>query len=325
MNPLPRAVAVIGTGLIGRAWAIVFARAGCRVRMYDAQPGACETAMGEIAPRLNDLARYGLVDDPEAILARIEAAVSLAAATEGVELVQECVLETVPAKSAIFEELDRNAPRDAVLASSSSAIPASAFTAALAGRERCLVAHPANPPYLIPIVEIVPAPWTAPAVVERATAFYTSVGQEPIVVRREIHGFILNRLQGALLNEAFRLIEDGYADTEAIDKTIKFGLGLRWSFMGPFETIDLNAPGGVADYAARYAQLYYEMAQQQASPRRWTPELIARIEAERRGVLPESQLKEHATWRDHRLMGLAAHKAEAERSSEAEHATDSPA
>ncbi len=307
------AVAIIGTGLIGRGWAIVFARAGREVRLYDAQPGACAAALSEIDRRLNDLRRYGLIAETQPILARLLPRASLADATAGVALVQECILETQPAKSAIFAELDRITPRGAILASSSSAIPASAFTEHLPGRERCLVAHPANPPYLIPLVEIVPAPWTLPDVVERAHAIYRAADQEPIIVRREIHGFILNRLQGALLNEAFRLVEDGYVDTEAIDKTVSCGLGLRWAFMGPFETIDLNAPHGVSDYAARYGPMYYEMAQQQAQPRPWSEELVRRIESERRRVLPADSLGERAVWRDKRLMLLAAHKAEAAR------------
>ena len=238
-----KTVAVIGTGLIGRGWAIVFARAGYTVRMYDARAGACAVALTEIERRLRDLERYGLVSDPAAILARLEPASSLADATRDAELVQECVFETLPVKRALFEELDRVAPVDSILASSSSAIVASAFSRELTGRGRCLVGHPANPPYLMPIVEVAPSEWTSPGVVQRANEIYRQAGQEPIVVERELHGFILNRLQGALLNEAFRLVEEGYADTEAIDKTVAFGLGLRWSFMGPFETIDLNATG----------------------------------------------------------------------------------
>ncbi len=304
-------VAVIGTGLIGRGWSIVFARAGHNVRMYDTQAGACAAAVREITARVNDLARYELVDDPKAIMARLQPVASLGEALADVELVQECVLETVEAKRAIFAEIAAAAPPTAILASSSSALPASAFSADVAQRERCLVAHPANPPYLIPLVEVVPAPWTSSEVVERAVSLYRAAGQEPIVVRRELHGFILNRLQGALLNEAFRLVEDGYVDTADLDRTVAYGLGLRWSFMGPFETIDLNAPGGIADYAQRYGPLYYTMAQQQAEPREWSSELIRQVETERRGVLAAQDLAERSVWRDKRVMLLAAHKARA--------------
>ena len=104
----------------------------------------------------------------------------------------------------------------------------------------------------MPLVELVAAPWTAPEIVAKAKALYEAVGQVPIVVKREIEGFILNRLQAVLLSEAFRLVEDGYVTPQDLDKTLKDGLGLRWSFMGPFETIELNAPGGIPDYCRRY-------------------------------------------------------------------------
>ena len=114
-------------------------------------------------------------------------------------------------------------------------------------------------------------------------------------------------------NEAFRLAEDGYASPEDIDKTLRHGLGLRWSFMGPFETIDLNAPGGLKDYAERYGELFYTLAKSQADPRRWSDDLIKTLDRERRDVLPEEGLAERQTWRDRRLMALAAHKRQADR------------
>ena len=168
----------------------------------------------------------------------------------------------------MFAALDALAPAAAVLASSTSAIPASQFTEALAGRARCLVAHPVNPPHLVPVVELCGAPWTAAATIERARAVMTEVGQVPIVVRRELDGFILNRLQGALLSEAMRLVGEGYVSPEDLDKTVAHGLGLRWSFMGPFATIELNAPGGVADYCARYSGILSQARRRSAVARR---------------------------------------------------------
>ena len=158
---------------------------------------------------------------------------------------QENAPERLDVKKAIFSELDRLAPQSAVLASSTSAILPSRFTEHLAHRHRCLVIHPINPPYLIPAAEVVPAPWTAPETVERARAFLVAAGQAPIVMKRELDGFVMNRMQGALLEEAFRLVADGFASVEDVDVGIREGLALRWSFMGPFETIDLNAPAGV--------------------------------------------------------------------------------
>jgi 3-hydroxyacyl-CoA dehydrogenase len=245
-------VAIVGSGLIGRAWAIVFAGGGCEVALYDAVSGVADKARGLVAEGLDELAGHGLVKDAKAAAARVRAAASLADALDGATFVQESTPERVEMKREIFADLDRLANPDAILASSTSTIVPSAFTENLKGRHRCLVAHPVNPPHLVPLVELVAAPWTAPAVVARAKAIYEAVGQVPIVVKREIEGFILNRLQAVLLSEAFRLVEDGYVTPQDLDKTLKDGLGLRWSFMGPFETIELNAPGGIADYCARY-------------------------------------------------------------------------
>lgn len=141
-------------------------------------------------------------------------------------------------------------------------------------------------------------------------ALMAEVGQSPVLVRREIEGFILNRLQGVLLREAWDLFEAGYASAEDIDKTVSEGLGLRWSFMGPFETIDLNAPGGVADYAERLGPLYHAIQKSRTDPRQWSPELIAKVDDERRQALAMGGLAGRRNWRDRRLMALAAHKAE---------------
>lgn len=136
---------------------------------------------------------------------------SLEEAVKDVIWIQECVPENVEHKKKAFESLDKIADKDkTILASSTSAIPCSSFTSTLSTRNRCLVAHPVNPPHLIPLVEIVPAPWTDKAVVEKARALMEDIGQSPIVVNKEVDSFILNRLQGAVLNEAFRLVEDGY-------------------------------------------------------------------------------------------------------------------
>jgi len=300
-------VAVIGAGLIGRAWAMVFARAGWDVALHDAVAEAAEASLRLIEEGLRALAEHGLADDPAGAAARVNAA-SLAAAVDGASFVQENVPETVAAKRAIFAELDRHAAPDAILASSTSSIVASLFTENLAGRHRCLVGHPVNPPHLVPLVELVGSPWTAPDTVERARAVYRALGQVPIVVRREIEGFVLNRLQGALLAEAFRLVGDGFVSPQDLDKTLKDGLGLRWSFMGPFETIELNAPGGIADYCARYAGIYRRLQAAPAGPEVYGDANVARILAEWGGPLSAAALAARTRWRDRRLAALRAHK-----------------
>lgn len=307
-QPVNQQVGVVGAGLIGRAWAMVFARAGLCVKIHDASTPALQACMREIAQLLKDMQSAGLVHtSPEAILSRITPVETLAQACRDAALIQENVRETAEAKRAIYAQMDALAPPEAVLASSTSWLPASRFTEGLAGRSRCLVAHPTNPPYLIPLVELSPAPWTSPETVEKAMALYAQAGQEPVLVRKEIHGFLLNRVQGAVLNEMLNLYEQGYASAADLDKVMKFGLGLRWSFMGPFETIDLNAPEGVADYAARYGPAYAEVSRTQAA-NRWDEKVIARIEAERRQQLDREQLQERSRWRDNRLMALRRHQ-----------------
>jgi L-gulonate 3-dehydrogenase len=248
MSKAERRVAIVGAGLIGRAWSAIFARAGWNVRLTDPHRETLTAAPGLIRDELLGLARHGLADDPEGAAARVSVATDLASALDGVEFVQENGPENVDQKRAIFAELDRLAPVDAVLASSTSGIVASRFTESLPGRARCLVGHPVNPPHLVPVVEICGAPWTSPETIARAREVYHEIGQVPVTVNREINGFILNRLQGAVLAEAFRLVGEGYVSPEDLDHTMKDGLGLRWSFLGPFETIELNAPGGIADY-----------------------------------------------------------------------------
>lgn len=307
-------IAVIGAGLIGRGWAIVFARAGHDVALYDINADALPPAMATLKRNLGDLARFGLIDEaPETVLARVTPVTGLSEAVADAAYVQECALERIDVKQQVYAELDAAAGPDAVLASSASFAPVSSFAADLPGRGRCLVAHPVNPPYLIPVVELVPGPWTDEAVLERARALMQSVGQKPVVIRSEKYGFVLNRLQAALLNEAFRLVEDGVTTPEELDVTISDGLGLRWSFMGPFETIDLNAPGGIHDYAERARGPMHTLAKEQSDPRQWSPDLVGKILAARRKLLPESGLGEAQEWRDRRLMALAAHKASATR------------
>jgi L-gulonate 3-dehydrogenase len=233
---------------------------------------------------------------------------SLWEAVRDAAYVQECGPERTDVKTGVFTELERAARPEAVLASSSSGIPASAFTAHLQTRHRCLIAHPVNPPYLVPLVEICPAPWTDPAVTERTREIMVDAGQVPATVKKEVDGFALNRLQGALLAEAFRLLADDVISPADLDALVKHGLGLRWSFMGPLETIDLNAPDGLADYCNRYGPLYATM-QQQMKPLEWDAALVNRLHAARRSELPANMQKVRQEWRDRRLMALLAHKA----------------
>ena len=303
---MTESVAIVGAGLIGRAWAMIFARAGWDVRLFDPAAGVAEAAIPLCAEGLRTLAANDLCADPAGAAARIRAAGTLAAALDGVAFVQENGPERLEVKRSLFADLDAATPREAVIASSSSAIRCSLFTEDLPGRARCLVGHPVNPPHLIPLVEISGAPWTAPEALVRARQVYEQIGQVPITVLKEIEGFILNRLQGALLAEAFRLASEGYVTPQDLDKTVADGLGLRWSFMGPFETIELNAPGGIADYCARYTGFYKSLAADPAPPSVYEAPATEAILA---NWQPPTDLPARMNRRDARLAALRAHKA----------------
>jgi L-gulonate 3-dehydrogenase len=304
---MPR-VALIGAGLIGRSWANVFARSGWDVRITDPHQATLEAAPALIQQSLQDLAKHGLVADPSNAAKRITPVASLADALHGASFVQESGPETLDAKIALFAELDRLAKPDVILASSTSAIVSSKFTEQLKGRARCLVAHPVNPPHLVPVVELCGAPWTSAGTIARARKIFDDIGMRPIEVRREVDGFVLNRLQAALLAEAFRLVEDGVVTPQDLDRTVADGLGLRWAFMGPFETIELNAPEGIADYCRRYAPFFTRVAADPAPVSVWDAQNWQKA-ADAWGPTPSADaVLKKSQWRNERLAALLAHK-----------------
>jgi L-gulonate 3-dehydrogenase len=308
MENQTRTVAIIGAGLIGRSWANVFARAGWQVRVWDLSVEQRETAHGQIALSLRELEAHGLVSDARAAAARVQIVATLKEAVRGADYVQESGPETLEVKLAIFAALDAAAPPRCVLASSTSALVASRFTEALSGRSRCIVAHPVNPPHLVPVVELCGAPWTSDDTKSRARDVMRSVGQVPIDVKREIDGFVLNRLQVALLTEAFRLVQDGVVSAQDLDDTVRHGLGLRWAFMGPFETIELNAPGGIADYCERYVAWFRRYVADLPAPSVWDDDSWRKA-AMAWGPVPDAQqVAQKSLWRNDRLAALAAHK-----------------
>ena len=303
-----RPVAIVGAGLVGAGWAVVFAQAGLDVRVYDATAGATEAALDLITGQLRELASFGLIDNPDEAAGHLIPVDRLADALDGAAYVQESVLERVDLKRSLMEDFEKVAPQDLVIGSSSSGIPASAFALGLKVSPRVLIVHPVNPPYLVPVVELVPSPETSPATIDFVDALMRGLKRSVVHVRKEIQGFVLNRLQGALLREAWALVEEGVASCEDIDKTVRDGLGWRWSFMGPFETIDLNAPGGVADYAVRLRTLFQEIAASRVHETPWPDELIRKVEAERRLSLRQDELASRRAWRDRQLMAFAAQR-----------------
>jgi 3-hydroxyacyl-CoA dehydrogenase len=228
-------------------------------------------------------------------------------AVSGASWVQECIPERLELKRALFRDLDPLAGPDAVLASSTSSLPMSSIADGLAGRGRCIVAHPGTPPHMLPVVEVVPAPWTDLAVTERTLRVMREVGQAPVLLAREVPGFVMNRLQGALLGEMFRLIGDGVVTPEGADTIIRDGFGLRWPFVGPLAGIDLNAPGGIKDYLERYGFMFDDLARERGSPDAVvTPDVVARLDADLRARLPLAGQDDRRLGRDRRMAALLA-------------------
>jgi 3-hydroxyacyl-CoA dehydrogenase len=300
-------IAIIGAGSMGVAWTVVFARAGHPVRIFEPDQDRHPLARAELAAILTELEKRGLVSEAAGtIAARATWHHDMAVAMADAAYCQECAPERAELKTTIFTEAMRHLPPDAILASSSSAIPISHVTSALNTRERTLVVHPLNPPFLLNVVEVVPADYTSPSVTERAIALLNHAGMVPVRVKREIEGFLFNRLQGALLREAYCLVRDGVADVADVDRAISEGLGIRWSIIGPFETVDLNTRGGIRAHAERLGPAYARMGADRGQDDPWTPDLVDRVEGERRAMLPLDEWQSRVSWRDRRMMDLMA-------------------
>lgn len=290
-------VTILGAGSIGVAFAILFATNGFDVTVYDPVEEALPRAAEDLALRLEQL---GTDTD------RVTFTTDLPAALAGAGFVQECAPERADLKRTLLQRAAALTDADVPLVSSSSAIVASTLAEGLAPQiaARVLVGHPGNPPYLLPVVEVVPSPATADAIVADTVAVYRSAGLRPVLVRREVEGFVFNRLQGALLREAYCLVRDGVATVDDIDEVVRSGLGLRWSFMGPFETADLNTRGGIASHAAKMGPAYERMGAERGQHDPWTPELVAEVTAQRRALLDLRDWDQRVRWRDRKLIEL---------------------
>jgi len=243
-------------------------------------------------------------ETPATIGSRIEASTNLGRTVEGAGYVQECAPEALALKRNVFCSLDAAADPQAILASSSSAIRMSEIAPELPGRKRCLVVHPGNPPYLLRVAEIVPASFTSNETVTGCRRLLSSAGMRPILVRKEVEGFIFNRLQGAVLREAYCLVRDGVASVDDIDCIMRDGLGLRWSIIGPFETADPNVRGGITEHAKRMAAAYARMGAERGQHDPWTEELVTEVAAVRRAALRLEKWAERVAWRDRMLMAV---------------------
>ena len=307
-NNQKRNVAIIGCGLIGQSWAISFVSAGFHVSLFDPVEGVTTQAKEKIKAKLRDLQNYKLLKDKNIsdYLDRIHLAEDLSQAVAGSIYVQESGPEDLNIKKELTKKIDAATPDNIPIASSTSGISTSLYASDISGKHRCIVAHPINPPHLIPAVEIVPAPFTSEAITHTVKKIITSIDKEPLELKKEIPGFVVNRLQGALLCEAFNLANEGIASAEDIDKAISEGLGLRWSFMGPFQTIHLNAPEGIAGYVKRYEKMYKEMFSKPDIE--WSVVLKHGLEEELLNLYKLDERGKYERERDNKLTELILHK-----------------
>jgi len=296
---------IIGSGSIGIGWAIVFARAGYSVKVFDIEEAALKNFNTQIKSRLALLRENELLaENPQAVLERIQTTLDLAEAVAEADYIQECGPESVEIKRELFTKLANLAKPEAILASSSSALRPSEFASDVASNERCLVVHPGNPPYLISIAEVVPAEFTSEEAIKTCTDLLTKVGIIPIRVNNEPQGFVFNRLQGAILREAYCLVRDGVISPTDLDLIVTEGLGKRWSIVGPFSTSALNVRGGIKAHVARMGKSYFEMGKERGQNDPWDESLVDIVAADIDKKLPDANWEENTKKRDLALMKL---------------------
>lgn len=286
---------------------MIFVAAGYEVHLYDVISENVDTALNILKKDLERLESQKLLRgtlNAAQQLALIHKANNLKEVVDGAIHVQECVFEDLTLKRKVFAELDAIASDTVVLSSSSSCIMPSHIFEGLKHNAQMLVSHPVNPPYFVPLVEIVPSQWTRPEICEQTRELLTKVNQKPVMLKKEVPGFIVNRVQYAILNECYRLIEDKVISVEDVDSVMSNGLGMRYAFMGPWETAHLNATG-MKDYFARYAQSIYDVSMDSGPVPKMEGATAQCIIDELTKKIPEDKLQERRKWRDERLIQLS--------------------
>jgi 3-hydroxyacyl-CoA dehydrogenase len=297
-----RRIAIVGTGVIGASWAALFLAHGLEVIATDPAPNAEENLREYIDNAWTALEKLGLSSG--ASKERLSFTAKLSDALKDVDLVQENGPERPDFKIKLFADMDALTPETTILASSSSGIPIGVSQSSCKHPERCVIGHPFNPPHLIPLVEVVGSEKTSSATIERAIAFYASIGKRPIHVRKEVVGHVANRLQAALYREVVYLIEQEVLSVSDADAAVSWGPGLRWGLMGPNLLFHLaGGEGGIRHFMEHLAGPMTTWWKDLGNPE-FTPDLKEKIV---QGVLAEAgdqSINELADERDRLLLGL---------------------
>lgn len=297
-------IVILGAGSIGVAFAAAFSDCGAEVVISDPDStrrvGVAEMLDGQIRA-IKVAGLWCGAGGGVTITDRPDAAVSQA------DLVLEAGPEDLGIKRQIFARLLEQAGQDTILATASSAIPMSRILPNAEQQKRALVAHPVNPPSILRLIELVPAPGTSGAVLEKAQTLFTHMRFAAVTLGHEVEGFVLNRLQGAVLREAYRLVADGVADVEGIDTVMRLGLGPRWALSGPFETAELNTPGGIKAHAERMGPAYRAMGHARGETDcDWSEALVDEVARQRRALLSLDDLPARVAWRAEAVARLVA-------------------
>ena len=302
MAELPARAAVVGCGVIGAAWAARMRLRGIDVAVYDPSQTASEVLDAVMADAVAAWVALGLATDQVGSLAIVD---SIAEAVDGAGLVQESVPERIDIKHSTLAEIDDAAQLDALVASSTSGYQPSDLATAMDHPERFVVAHPFNPVYLLPLVEVVGGNQTSLGTIDRATNMYRALGMHPLHVRKEIDAFIADRLLEAVWREALWLVNDGIATTEEIDDAIRFGFGLRWAQMGTFETYRIaGGEGGMRHFMAQFGPaLKWPWTKLMDTPE-LTDDLIDTIADQSDAQAGERSIRDLAQERDRNLVAI---------------------
>ncbi|XP_066438268.1 lambda-crystallin homolog [Eleutherodactylus coqui] len=313
-DPKEGSIVVIGSGLIGRSWAMVFASGGFTVRLYDIVKEQVTAALEDIRKQMVELKKSGMLRgslSAEEQISLISGFNDLKLALEGAIFVQECVPENLELKLKIFADLDSYINDSAIISSSTSCLSPRKMFNGLKHVKNCIVAHPVNPPYYVPLVELVPHPKTDAVTVEKTYSLMKKIGQSPVKLLKETDGFVLNRLQYAVVSEAWRLVQDGVISPRDVDIVMSEGLGMRYAFLGPLETAHLNAEG-FKSYCERYGESIERVLATFGPIPTFSGEVAEKIDQAFTEDLTDkpNQLQARREWRDACLSRLAKLKQE---------------